>query len=131
MLVDYYPHWDIPLHVMDILRTINFIYGSGAGLTYYVKQTILHRKMIWNADYYTRDCRNYFILQNVLPPILTQKMIIKVKRIAQRYDILGYSFGTKLKNAASNMFTFANHPNMEPTNNESERMLRKVVIHRK
>ena len=58
-------------------------------------------------------------------------MIIKVKRIAQRYVNSGYNFGTKLKNAASDMFTFVNHPNMEPTNNESERMLRKVVIHRK
>ena len=58
-------------------------------------------------------------------------MIIKVKRIAQRYANHGYSFGTKLKNTASDMFTFVNHPNMEPTNNESERMLRKVVIHRK
>ncbi len=57
-------------------------------------------------------------------------MINKVKRIAQRYDILGYHFGTKLKNAASDLFTFVNHPNMEPTNNESERMLRKVVTHR-
>ena len=58
-------------------------------------------------------------------------MIIRVKRIAQRYANLGYSFGTKLKNAASDMFTFVNHPNVEPTNNESERMLCKVVTHRK
>ncbi len=61
----------------------------------------------------------------------TKKMINKVKRIMQRYDILGYCFGTKLKNAVSNLFTFVNHPNMEPTNNESERMLRKMIIHRK
>ena len=30
-----------------------------------------------------------------------------------------------------NLFTFIRYPGMEPTNNESERMLRKVVIHRK
>ena len=29
------------------------------------------------------------------------------------------------------LFTFIRYPGMEPTNNESERMLRKVVIHRR
>ncbi len=50
-----------------------FCIRQRAGLTYHVKQMILHRKMIWNADYYTRDCRNCFILQNVLPPTLTRR----------------------------------------------------------
>ena len=54
-----------------------------------------------------------------------------VYSIAERYIDLGCSFGVKLKNAAPDLFTFVNHPGMEPTNNESERMLRKVVIHRK
>ena len=61
----------------------------------------------------------------------TQPMIITVQSIAQRYTDLGYGFGTKLSNASSDLFTFVNHLGMEPTNNESERMLRKVVIHRK
>ena len=40
-------------------------------------------------------------------------------------------FAIHLKNAAPDMFMFICHPGMDPTNNESERMLRKVVIHRK
>ena len=41
------------------------------------------------------------------------------------------NFAVLLKNAAPNLFTFTRYPGMEPTNSESERMLRKVVIHRK
>ena len=36
-----------------------------------------------------------------------------------------------LENAAQDLFTFVRYPGMEPTNSESEHMLRKVVIHRK
>ena len=40
-------------------------------------------------------------------------------------------FAILLENAASDLFTFVRYLDMEPTNNEYERMLRKVVIHRK
>ncbi len=40
-------------------------------------------------------------------------------------------FGDKLEKATPNLFTFLKHPGMDPTNNESERMLRRVVISRK
>ena len=40
-------------------------------------------------------------------------------------------FAVLLGNAAPDLFTFIRYPGMEPTNNEFERMLRKVVIHRK
>ena len=40
-------------------------------------------------------------------------------------------FGGKLQNAAPNLFTFMEHPDMEPTNNRAERALRSPVIHRK
>ena len=36
-----------------------------------------------------------------------------------------------LENAVPDLFTFIRYPGMEPTNNKSERMLRKVAIHRK
>ena len=58
-------------------------------------------------------------------------MIQKTLCIAEEYKRLGSSFATTLKNAAPNLFTFVRYPGMEPTNNESERMLRKPVIHRK
>ena len=40
-------------------------------------------------------------------------------------------FAILLGNAVPDLFTFIRYPGMDPTNNESERMLRKVVIHRK
>lgn len=58
-------------------------------------------------------------------------MVHKTLHIAQQYKLFHASFGTTLENAAQNLFTFVRYPGMEPTNNESERMLRKVVIHRK
>ena len=44
---------------------------------------------------------------------------------------LDNGFSILLGNAAPDLFTFIRYPGMDPTNNESERMLRKVVIHRK
>ena len=38
---------------------------------------------------------------------------------------------TKLENAVPNLFTFVNHPGMEPTNNVAEQVVRSLVIHRK
>lgn len=44
---------------------------------------------------------------------------------------MGHKFGGKLRNAAPEMFTFVRHPGLPPTNNMSERTLRRVVLHRK
>ena len=44
----------------------------------------------------------------------------------------GRTYGVEyLRNTAPNLFTFVNHPGMEPTNNESERVLRSVLTRRK
>ena len=51
--------------------------------------------------------------------------------MAKAYAVLDDMFSPRLENAVQDLFTFIRHPGMEPTNNESERMLRKVVIHRK
>lgn len=53
--------------------------------------------------------------------------------IARRFGLraAGRTFATKLSNAAPFLFTFINRPWANPTNNESERMLRKGVIARK
>ena len=55
----------------------------------------------------------------------------RVRSIARAYVGLNDNFAVLLKNAAPNLLTFTRYPGMEPTNSESERMLRKVVIHRK
>lgn len=46
-------------------------------------------------------------------------------------DAYGNKYGEKLRRAVPNLFTFLKYPGMEPTNNDSERALRKAVIHRK
>lgn len=53
-------------------------------------------------------------------------------QIAAMYRELGYpTFGGKLANAAPDLFTFVRYPGMPPTNNMSERTLRRVVLHKK
>ena len=69
---------------------------------------------------------------NNAPIIDTEQIENNVQAIASRYrqyDI-GDAFATKLENAIPHLFTFVNYPGMDPTNNESERMLRKPVIFR-
>ncbi|RNJ74668.1 MAG: hypothetical protein EB828_06635 [Nitrosopumilus sp. D6] len=58
-------------------------------------------------------------------------LVIRAKSIAELYLKLGYKFGTTLHNAADDLFTFVMHPGVPPTNNESERALRQMVIQRK
>ena len=67
------------------------------------------------------------------PAMDTGPMEAAAAAIAARFEryAAGGAFATKLANAAPFLFTFINHPGMDPTNNESERMLRKVVIARK
>ena len=71
------------------------------------------------------------------PTVDTKAMISDILAVSQRYrDMQGSvaksarSFATTLENATSDLFAFVNHPGMEPTN-ESERMLRPIVISRK
>ena len=59
------------------------------------------------------------------------ELVCRTRSIARAYAGLDDEFAVRLENAAPDLFTFIRHPGMEPTNNESERMLRKVVIHRK
>ena len=52
--------------------------------------------------------------------------------VGKRYrDIDVRKFVAKLKNAGKTLFTFIMHAGVQPTNNECERVLREVVIHRK
>ena len=46
--------------------------------------------------------------------------------MARVYVGLDDRFVVLLKNAAPDLFTFIRYPGIEPTSNESERMLRKV-----
>ena len=67
------------------------------------------------------------------PEVDTKPMEAAATVIARRFGLhaAGATFATKLANAAPFLFTFVNLPGVDPTNNESERMLRKVVIARK
>ena len=66
-------------------------------------------------------------------PVDTGPMEAAASAIASRYGQYaeGGTFAVKLGNAVPYLFTFVNCPGMDPTNNESERMLRKAVIARK
>ena len=59
------------------------------------------------------------------------ELVCRARSVAKAYVGLDYRFSILLGNAVPDMFTFIRYPGMEPTNNESECMLRKVVIHRK
>ena len=67
------------------------------------------------------------------PEVDTKPMEAAAAAIAWRFGLhaAGATFATKLANAAPFLVTFVNLPGVDPTNNESERMLRKVVIARK
>ena len=68
------------------------------------------------------------------PVIDTGPLVSDILAVAGQYNRGGKdakAFAVTLENAAPDMLTFVNHPGMEPTNNESERMLRPVVISRK
>ena len=59
------------------------------------------------------------------------ELVCRAQSMARAYAGLDDEFAVRLENAAPDLFTFIRHPGMDPTNNESERVLRKVVIHRK
>ncbi len=66
-----------------------------------------------------------------IPDVRLHRLEQRCRMVAWMYTHLGIRFGTTLTRALDNLLTFVKYPGMEPTNNESERMLRKVVIHRK
>ena len=59
------------------------------------------------------------------------ELVCRAQSMARAYVGLDDGFAVRLENAAPDLFTLIRYPGMEPTNNESERILRKVVIHRK
>ena len=59
------------------------------------------------------------------------ELVCRVRSVAKAYVGLDDRFAILLGNAVPDLFTFIRYTGMDPTNNESERMLRKVVIHRK
>ena len=59
------------------------------------------------------------------------ELVRRVRSVAKAYVGLNDRFSILLGNAAPDLFTFIRYPGMEPANTESERMLRKVAIHRK
>ena len=64
------------------------------------------------------------------PMVDTGPMVARVLAIVSEYDRyeVGKDYAVYLRNAAPNMFIFVNHPNMESTNNDTERVVRKVVL---
>ena len=62
---------------------------------------------------------------------LVRRMEGEVLEIAAGYRSLGEGrLATRLENAAPYLFTFVMHPEMHPTNNEAERLLRPIAIQR-
>ena len=59
------------------------------------------------------------------------ELVRRARSVAKVYVGLDDRFSILLGNAVPNLFTFIRYLDMDPTNNESERMLRKVAIHRK
>ena len=59
------------------------------------------------------------------------ELVCRAWSVAKAYVGLDDEVSILLANATPDLFTFIRYPGMEPTNNESERMLRKAVIHRK
>ncbi|MDA7973443.1 MAG: IS66 family transposase [Nitrosopumilus sp.] len=79
---------------------------------------------------YEMLCRLYHDAK-LAPPDGRDMLEIRARSIADGYLRLGCRFGGTLDRAARDLFTFVEHPGVPPTNNESERFLRPVVIHRK
>ena len=59
------------------------------------------------------------------------ELVCRARSVAKAYVGLDDRFSILLGNAVPDLFTFIRYPGMEPTNNEFERMLCKVVIHLK
>ena len=65
------------------------------------------------------------------PEVDTGPMEAEAEAIASEYERRGLKFGGKLRRAIPKLFTFVNIPDMDGTNNESERAMRTPVIFRK
>ena len=62
------------------------------------------------------------------PPGDVSDLIARTLDIAEQHEKYGHKFATKLHRAAPNLYTFVNHPGMDPTNNEAERYMRPMTI---
>ncbi len=135
VLDEHYPHWDTPLTCDEFS-----VYNG------FKKRQRCWAHMLRESEYRTHSNDPLMVLLHhrlqtifhdakFIPPdkgIDTGPMALEVKSIAQAYLQHGQRvFGTKLHNAADHLFTFVNHPGMDPTNNETERMVRRIVLHRK
>ena len=81
---------------------------------------------------------NYYIeLQEILhiakgrPPGDVSDLSARIIAVADQHKAMGNKFATTLRNAEPNLLTFVQFPGMDPTNNETERWMRQIVIHRK
>ncbi len=82
--------------------------------------TILHERL-----------QKIFHIAKGRPPGDVSDLIAQVLDIVDQHEKLGNKkFATTLRNAAPNLFTFVNHPGMDPTNNETELYMRPIAIHR-
>ena len=69
-------------------------------------------------------------IANSRPPGDVSDLIARTLDIADQHEKYGHKFATKLRRAAPNLYTFVNHPLMDPTNNEVERYMRPIAIRR-
>ena len=130
----HFPYWDIPITVdgyaaynrfKTIQRCWSHILRDAEFESVDESKTILYEKL--RLLYHNAK-------QISLQPdahVHYDSSVISCMAIANTYKNLNCKFGDKLARATPNLFTFLKYPGMEPTNNESERMLRKVVISRK
>ena len=104
---------------------------TAGGRVYHVRQK---KKQTQRQPCYTTSCTNCTARPNwslLTSAIHTTWNWYAVLGARQAYAGLNDRFAVMLKNAAQDLFTFVRYPDMEPTNNESEHMLRKVAIHRR
>ena len=65
------------------------------------------------------------------PPGDVSDLSARILAIADKHEELGHKFATTLRNAEPNLLTFVQYPGMDPTNNETERWMRLIAIHRR
>ena len=98
---------------------------------------VLVSRIVWMWERHVSAGRITGILNDAygtgLRRTAVQNALAAAVAIAARFGLhaTGRTFATKLANAAPFLFTFVNYLVVDPTNNESERMLRKMVVARK
>ena len=138
VLDDFLPHWHIPI-TCD---------GFAAYLKFLIRQRCwahMLRELRALKDISPRFSALYDALNRLYddaklmqraseddPHVDTSSLEARMLAIVARLRELGQDkIATKYENATPNLFTFINYPGMDPTNNEAERMIRPLVVHRK